>query len=89
MSSKIEGVPRELLVRLNNLHATGNDIDIEMAEVRTLLDAPVVERQPVEVSQRLEGAIAAYFGRRELANFKLYLRREVNSGQSEAVRHDH
>lgn len=33
---------RELLVRLNNLHVTGNDIDIEMAEVRALLAAPVV-----------------------------------------------
>lgn len=33
-------VPRELLVRINNLHTTGNDIDEELAEIRAILAQP-------------------------------------------------
>ncbi len=37
-------VPRDLLVRINNLHTTGNDIDVELAEIRAILAKP--DQQP-------------------------------------------
>lgn len=45
MSSKIDGVPRELLERLQSQTELSNDWD----EVQALLAAPVVERQPEPV----------------------------------------
>ena len=45
MSSKINGVPRELLERLQSQTELSNDWD----EVQALLATPVVERQPIPV----------------------------------------
>lgn len=47
---------RELLVRINNLHATGNDIDIEMKELRALLDNPVFESEVDRLERRCKNA---------------------------------
>jgi len=50
MSSKIDGVPRELLERVCGIATKSYDIEDAMlagGELRALLAAPVVERQPV------------------------------------------
>ena len=60
MSSKIDGVPRDLLERLQSQTELSNDWD----EVQALLAAPVVERQPMTDNTFIRGSKVGtkYFG---------------------------
>ena len=64
----IDGVPRELLVRLCNFHAAGwEDIEPEIKELRALLDAPTPTPVPV-AWMRFDDDQKAIFTRSKRAN---------------------